>query len=272
MLGCVRSANKVMFCLRSPSPPRRTSSPPRRREIALLIKAGGIFLIDFWLPVDKAFARLLARPPAPRAACEGGQRPSGLQGGCGGCPGSKSTRFSECIEAACFGKTNSPSESIKSVDKHKKHPVSLPLGAWCPRCYLLGPKPVRAGGGDPQPLPLRPPGAGQCPSQAQFLSPRPGHEHGLGPLLPSGGFGGAAGSLLEVGGMGLGSRLPGLLLGPCSVLGSAWPPRRAQVSSTLCWRGQSASHPAAPLPQPSEGRAEVTGGRCDASKGQTFAR
>lgn len=271
MLGCVRSANKVMFCLRPPSPPRRTSSPPRRREIALLIKAGGIFLIDFWLPVDKSLCPAAGSPARSSSRLQGGQRPSGLQGGRGGCPGLKSPRFSEHSEAACFGKTNGPSECIKSVDKHEKRPVSLPLGAQCPQCYLLGLKSVRAGGGEPQFLPLRPPGAGQCPSQAPVLSPRPGHEHGLGPLLPSGVFGGAAGTLLEVGGMGLGSRLSGLLLVPCSVP-LAQPPRRAQVSSTLCWRGQSASHPAAPLPQPSEGRAEVTGGRCDVSKGQTLAR
>lgn len=89
MCCCVRSANKVMFCLCPPFPqPRHTSSHPRWSEISLLIKTGGIFLIDFWLPVDKAFEWLpgccwsgrpclwpSARPRVARAAGRAAKEP-----------------------------------------------------------------------------------------------------------------------------------------------------------------------------------------------------
>lgn len=68
MSRCVRGTNKVMFCLRPPSLPPCARLTPGRAKL-LLIKTGGIFLIDFWVPVDK-------EPLAGcRAGPEGSERP-----------------------------------------------------------------------------------------------------------------------------------------------------------------------------------------------------
>lgn len=65
--------------------------------------------------------------------------------------------------------------------------------------------------------------------------------------------------------------VPLALRGLCAPLPVRRPPCEARVSSTVCRRGESALHPAAPLPRRWAGSAGAMGGRCHVSKGQTLA-
>lgn len=107
---CAPPTRSCFVSVLPPPPPGTHHLTPVRAKF-LLIKTGGIFLIDFWWPVDKAFdwlpGLLLARPPF-----------SWLQRSCGGCVPAKSTRFPGRSEAVWFGKTNSPSKCLELVSKH----------------------------------------------------------------------------------------------------------------------------------------------------------